>query len=87
MSTTTTLKPITAPLNLCDVLTAWRLLDPGLTAPADAVAGWFECGVKLLALITADHSHPDYFEACGLAAEFSHAVTSLRGNENAEDVR
>ena len=86
MSTTTTLKPITAPPNLCDVLTAWRLLDPGLTAPDNAVAGWFEFGVKLLALITAHRSHPDHTEAVELAAEFSHATLALRGNKNAEDV-
>ena len=86
MSTTTTLNPITAPPNLGDVLTAWRALDPGLKAPDADVAGWFEFGVKLLALITAHHSHPDYIEACELAREFSHAVISLHSSKNAEDV-
>ncbi|MET8756848.1 hypothetical protein [Lentzea sp. NPDC004782] len=87
MSTTTNLTLIAAQPRLSDILTGWRLLDPGMQAADAAVADWFAFGVKLLSLITVDPSHPEHTEACALAAEFSHAAIVMRGGENGEGTR
>jgi len=87
VSTTTNLTLTAAQPRLGDILTGWRLLTPGTQAPDAAVADWFAFGVKLLALITSNPSHPEHTEACALAAEFSHDAIALRPNGNAEGTR
>ncbi|MDX8048511.1 hypothetical protein SK571_03885 [Lentzea sp. BCCO 10_0798] len=88
MSTTITSEhtPTSPPL-LCDVLSGWITLAPGLDASNAAVADWFEQAVRLLAPITSDLSHPQHTDAVALASEFSHDAIVLRDTKDSEAAR
>ncbi|MGW6449496.1 hypothetical protein [Lentzea sp. NPDC055074] len=77
----------TSPPLMCEVLSGWVTLAPGLDAGNAAVADWFETAVRLLAPITGDLSHPQHTDAVALAAEFSHDALVLRSNGSPEAVR
>lgn len=63
---------------ICELLASWQASAPPENAPNAAVADWFALSVKLLIPITSDPTHPQYTEACELAAENSHDALALR---------